>query len=84
MRFEATNTDRKKQDLLNRINEIKDNQAQIELELKERWSEVKDFVGGNDFYKAKRFATWKKNTYDKEVVSLNRKLKNAIKAHDEL
>lgn len=75
---------KKKEDLLKKIRDTKSSIDELELQKKERWNEVKDFVPENDYYKVGRFDSWVKNTYNKQMSSLKSNLTKLTNQYDDM
>lgn len=82
--YATKSKEEQKKETLNNIEFLKNNLEELELEHKEKWYEVKDFVSGNGVGKMKTFENWVKNVYKKQKSSLQIKLRNAIEKYDAL
>jgi hypothetical protein len=58
------------------LREFESNLSELELQFKEKWYAVKDFVDGNDSLKMNDFQNWVKNVYKKQKSSFELKIKN--------
>lgn len=74
--------DKEKREIKEFIELSQSSLGELELTYKKKWHAVKDF--NHSVGEVKSFTNWVNNIYKKEKSSLNLKIKNAIKKHDQL
>ncbi len=71
-----TSYEKQKIDDLRELQDHQSNLEELELQFKEKWYAVKDFVAGNDSLKMRDFEKWVKNIYNPQKKSFRIKIKN--------